>query len=70
MTDVGTIRIVIVDDHPTFRIGMAALLSEIDGFEVVGQAATQEDAGSGSSGWAATPGSSSDTSPMTSSQGS
>jgi DNA-binding NarL/FixJ family response regulator len=38
------IRLVIVDDHPTFRIGMAALLSEIDGFEVVGQAATQEDA--------------------------
>ena len=35
-----------------------------------GPASTQEDAGSGSSGWAATPGSSSAASPMTSSQGS
>ncbi|HYF71970.1 MAG TPA: response regulator transcription factor [Nocardioides sp.] len=38
------IRIVVVDDHPTFRIGMSALLSAIPGFEVVGQAATQEEA--------------------------
>jgi len=33
-------------------------------------ASSQEDTGSASSGWAATPGSSSDASPMTSSQGS
>jgi len=38
------VRLVVVDDHPTFRIGMAALLAEIDGFEVVGEAATQEQA--------------------------
>lgn len=38
------VRIVVVDDHPTFRIGMSALLSAIPGFEVVGQAATQEEA--------------------------
>ena len=38
------VRLVVVDDHPTFRIGMTALLEEIDGFEVVGQAATEESA--------------------------
>lgn len=38
------VRIVVVDDHPTFRIGMSALLSEIEGFEVVGEAATEPDA--------------------------
>lgn len=32
------IRIAIVDDHPVFRIGMAALLHSLDGMEVVGQA--------------------------------
>ena len=37
---------------------------------VSGSASGQEDTGSASSGWAATPGSSSDASPMTSSQGS
>lgn len=37
-------RLVVVDDHPTFRIGMAALLSVIEGFEVVGEAASQEEA--------------------------
>lgn len=36
------VRLVVVDDHPTFRIGMIALLAEFDGFEVVGEAATQE----------------------------
>ena len=35
-----------------------------------GSASAQEDTGSASSGWAASPGSSSDASPMTSSQGS
>lgn len=37
-------RLVVVDDHPTFRIGMTALLSEIDGFDVIGEAASQEEA--------------------------
>ena len=32
------VRIVVVDDHPVFRMGMAALLGSIEGFEVVGQA--------------------------------
>lgn len=32
------IRIVVVDDHPVFRMGMTALLSSVDGLEVVGEA--------------------------------
>ncbi|WP_243056521.1 response regulator transcription factor [Nocardioides sp. SR21] len=44
MTEIPQVRLVIVDDHPTFRIGMAALLSEIEGFEVIGEAASQEEA--------------------------
>ena len=47
MTNTATspaIRAVVVDDHPTFRIGMSALLDEIDGVEVVGEAANQDDA--------------------------
>lgn len=39
-----TIRIVIVDDHPVFRIGLAALLDEIGDFQVVGLAADQAEA--------------------------
>ncbi len=42
--DAGPIRVVVVDDHPVFRIGMSALLEEIAGIEVVGQAATEADA--------------------------
>src|SRR6476469_1928926 len=38
------VRVVVVDDHPTFRIGMSALLDEMDGFEVVGEAATELEA--------------------------
>lgn len=38
------VRVVVVDDHPTFRIGMSALLDEMDGFEVVGTAATEDEA--------------------------
>ncbi|WP_448059932.1 response regulator transcription factor [Cellulomonas hominis] len=34
-----TVRVVLVDDHPVFRIGMAALLDSLDGVRVVGQAA-------------------------------
>ena len=38
------ISVVVVDDHPVFRIGMVALLEEIRGVEVVGQAATEDEA--------------------------
>lgn len=33
-----TIRVVVVDDHPVFRLGMAGLLGSLDGIEVVAQA--------------------------------
>ncbi|WP_370617303.1 response regulator [Mumia qirimensis] len=36
MTD--PIRVVVVDDHPVFRLGIAGLLSSLDGIELVGQA--------------------------------
>ena len=32
------LRIIVVDDHPVFRMGLVALLSSIDGLEVVAQA--------------------------------
>lgn len=32
------IRVAVVDDHPVFRLGMAALLGSLDGVEVVGDA--------------------------------
>lgn len=38
------IEVVVVDDHPVFRIGMSALLDEMDGVRVVAQAATQAEA--------------------------
>jgi DNA-binding NarL/FixJ family response regulator len=38
------LRVVVVDDHPVFRLGMAALLDSLDGFSVVGQAANREEA--------------------------
>lgn len=38
------VRVVVVDDHPTFRIGMTALLEEMTDVEVVGEAATEDDA--------------------------
>lgn len=34
------IRVVVVDDHPVFLIGMSALLDSLDGITVVGRAAT------------------------------
>ncbi|WDZ83587.1 response regulator [Micromonospora cathayae] len=35
----GPITVVVVDDHPVFRLGMVALLSTLDGIECVGEAA-------------------------------
>lgn len=39
-----SIRIVVVDDHPLFRIGITSLLETLDGVEVVGAAASVEEA--------------------------
>lgn len=44
MTFDDVVRVVVVDDHPVFRIGMAALLASLDRIEVVGQADCLEDA--------------------------
>ena len=38
------LRILVVDDHPVFRMGMVALLSSLPGFEVVAEAADAEEA--------------------------
>ncbi|MFD2053914.1 response regulator [Mesorhizobium calcicola] len=40
----GAIRIAIIDDHPLFREGVTRSLTEIGGFEVVGEGATAQDA--------------------------
>ncbi|MHA6627048.1 response regulator [Pseudonocardia sichuanensis] len=40
----GPVRILVVDDHPTFRLGMQALLNSIAGFTVVGEAADAPEA--------------------------
>jgi len=40
----GGCRILIVEDHPLFRRGMVALLDAVADFEVVGEAATGEEA--------------------------
>jgi DNA-binding NarL/FixJ family response regulator len=37
-------RVLVVDDHPTFRRGLRALLDAVDGFEVVGEAADGQQA--------------------------
>jgi DNA-binding NarL/FixJ family response regulator len=37
---VSALRVLIVDDHPMFRLGLAAALQEMDGVELVGQAET------------------------------
>ena len=34
----SSLRIMVVDDHPVFRMGLIALLSSIEGLEVVAQA--------------------------------
>jgi two-component system, NarL family, nitrate/nitrite response regulator NarL len=38
------IRVAVVDDHPLFREGVTRSLSEIPGFEVVGEGSSSEDA--------------------------
>ena len=40
----GPIRIVVVDDHALFRRGLVGLLSEMEDFQVVGEAADGKDA--------------------------
>ena len=40
MSDNGTIRVAVVDDHPVFRLGMAALLGTLEGIDVVCQASS------------------------------
>ena len=39
-----TLRIVVADDHAVVRAGLRALLSAVDGYEMVGEAATGTDA--------------------------
>ena len=34
-----TLRVAIVDDHPMFRMGLAVAIGEMDGVELVGEAA-------------------------------
>ena len=38
------IRIVLADDHPVVRIGVRNMLSEKDGFDVVGEATDGDEA--------------------------
>ncbi len=38
------LRVAVVDDHPVFRLGMVALLGTLPGIEVVGEAATEDEA--------------------------
>ncbi|MGH1561143.1 response regulator transcription factor [Mumia sp. DW29H23] len=40
----AAIRVVVVDDHPVFRLGIAGLLSSLDGIDLVGQADGPEQA--------------------------
>jgi DNA-binding NarL/FixJ family response regulator len=45
MSDISPpLRVMVVDDHPVFRMGMVALLGSIDGIEVVGEAADADGA--------------------------
>ncbi|GAA3456431.1 response regulator [Dactylosporangium matsuzakiense] len=44
MTNDQVIRVLVADDHPIFRDGLAVLLGSVDGIEVVGTAATGQEA--------------------------
>lgn len=39
----GSLRVVIVDDHPMVRIGLSAAISEMDGIELVGEAESADE---------------------------
>jgi DNA-binding NarL/FixJ family response regulator len=39
-----TIRVAVIDDHPLFREGVTRSLSEIDGFEVIAEGGSKDDA--------------------------
>ena len=41
--DRAVLRVLIVDDHPMFRIGLSAALADMDGIELVGQAERAEE---------------------------
>ena len=34
------VKVIVVDDHPIFRLGLAASLADMDDVELVGEAAT------------------------------
>ena len=38
------LRVLLADDHPVYRLGLRALLGSLDGFDVVGEAATGAEA--------------------------
>lgn len=38
------VRVLLADDHPVYRLGLSALLSSLDGFEVAGEAANGAEA--------------------------
>ena len=42
--ELDTLRILVAEDHPLFRKGMVSLLSSVPEFEVIGEAATGEEA--------------------------
>jgi DNA-binding NarL/FixJ family response regulator len=44
MSTTPPVRVVVVDDHPVFRIGMSALLDSLEGVSVVGHADNQDQA--------------------------
>lgn len=39
-----SIRVAVVDDHPLFREGVTRSLSEIEGFEIVAEGSSKDDA--------------------------
>ncbi len=44
MTEPRTVRVVLADDHPLYRLGLRAVLSTINGLEVAGEASTVAEA--------------------------